>query len=161
MIARVTFVCAATAFAIVGCTSGGPKAAASPVDVKAIEAAAHGAYLAAINSNDVETLMADVTDNIVYQSPNEAEVVGKDAVRKWAAGYVEAYRFNWDKTSIGFTVNGDWAFERYTYKATNTDKKTHAVSIDEGKGVNVYHHDADGKWRVAIDGWSSSLPPSK
>jgi ketosteroid isomerase-like protein len=156
--ARITTACAVMACAITGYAQAETR---SPADVKAVEAAAHGAYLAAINSNDVATLMADLTDTIVYQSPNEPEIVGKEAVRKWAADYIAAYRFHWDKTSIGFTVSGAWAFERYTYKATNTDKATGAVSTDEGKGVNVFHHDADGRWRVAIDGWSSNLPPPK
>ncbi|MEI9981921.1 MAG: nuclear transport factor 2 family protein [Aliidongia sp.] len=67
---------------------------------------AHGAYLAAINSNNVETPMADLTDNIVYQSPSEPEIVGKTALRKWATNYIEAYGFKWEKTSIGFIVSG-------------------------------------------------------
>ncbi len=130
----------------------------APTDTKAVEAAAHGAYVAAINSNDTEKLMAALTDDIVYQSPHEPEIVGKDAVRKWVAGYFGAYRTRWEKTSIGFTVSGDWAFERYTYVSTDTDKKTGAVTTDKGKGINIFHHDPDGKWRVAIDGWSSDLP---
>jgi hypothetical protein len=36
--------------------------------------AAHGAYVDAINSNDTETLMADLTGDIVYQAPNEPEI---------------------------------------------------------------------------------------
>src|ERR1700704_734611 len=99
-------------------------ARAAPTNIKSIEAAAHGAYVAAINSNDTETLMADLTDDIVYQAPSEPEIVGKDAVRKWVAGYFDPYRTTWEKTSIGFTVIGGWAFERYEYKAADVDKKT-------------------------------------
>jgi ketosteroid isomerase-like protein len=143
----------ATAAMLGGCTAHSPAA-----DPKAIGAAAHGAYVEAINSNNVDTLMADLTDDIVYQSPNEPEIVGKQAVRKWAQAYVDAYKFHWDKTSLDFVVSGDWAFERYAYKATNTDRKTGEVTHDTGKGINIYHHDADGKWRVARDGWSSDLP---
>lgn len=127
-------------------------------DVRAVEAAAHGAYVAAINSNDTETLMADLTDDVVYQAPNEPEIVGKAAVRNWVAAYFGADRTTWRKTSIGFTVSGDWAFERYTYVSTDTDRKSGAVTTDRGKGINIFHHDADGRWRVAIDGWSSDLP---
>ena len=60
---------------------------ASAADAKLIEAAAHEGYVTAINSNDVETLMADLTDDIVYQAPNEPEIIGKAAVRKWVADY--------------------------------------------------------------------------
>jgi ketosteroid isomerase-like protein len=123
-----------------------------------IERAAHGAYVDAINSNDVDRLMAVVTDDIVYQAPGGPEVVGKAAVREWVAGYMAAYRTKWEKTSLGFTVSGDWAFERYTYKSTDTDRATGAVTTDIGKGINIFRRGADGKWRVAIDGWSSDKP---
>ena len=127
-------------------------------DAKAVEEAAHGGYVEAINSNDVDTLMADLTDDIVYQAPGASEIIGKAAVRSWAASYFGAYRTKWEKTSMGFTVSGDWAFERYTYKSTDTDKKTGAVTTDVGKGINIFRRGTDGKWRVAIDGWSSNKP---
>lgn len=142
--------------ALVLCTA---SAAAS--DGKAIEDAAHGAYITAINSNNVDTLLADLTDDIVYQSPGEPEIVGKAAVKKWLAAYFGADRTHWEKTSIGFVVNGDWAFERYTYKSTDTDKKTGAVTHDTGKGINIFRRGSDRHWRVAIDGWSSDKPAGR
>jgi ketosteroid isomerase-like protein len=63
--------------------------------------------------------------------------------------------------AIGFTVIGDWAFDCYTYKSKDVEKKTSAVSTDQGKGVNIFRRGADGKWRVAIDGWSSDTPVAK
>jgi ketosteroid isomerase-like protein len=128
---------------------------------KTVEMAAHGAYVAAINSNDTEALMADLTDDIVYQAANEPEIIGKDAVRKWVAEYFGAYRTKWEKTSIGFTVIGNWAFERYTYRAKDVENKTGAITTDQGKGINIFRRGADGKWRVAIDGWSSDIPRAK
>lgn len=147
---RIILLAAALTLTTSACTKPQPE-----VDVKAIEAAAHVAYVAAINSNDTETLLAGLTDDIVYQGPGAPEVIGKEAVRGWVQGYFDAYQTKWEKTSIGFTVSGDWAFERYTYKSTDTDRKTGVVTTDVGKGINVFHHDADGKWRVALDGWSS------
>jgi ketosteroid isomerase-like protein len=82
-------------------------------------------------------------------------------VRKWVAEYFGAYRTKWEKTSIGFTVMGDWAFERYKYQSTDTDKKTGAVTHDQGKGINNYRRGTDGKWRVAIDGWNSDVSLAK
>jgi len=133
-------------------------ARALAADSKSVKHAAHGAYVTAINSNNVDTLLADLTDDIVYQSPGEPEIVGKAAVRKWLEAYFGAYHTRWEKTSIGFVVNGDWAFERYTYRSTDTDKKTGAVTHDTGKGINIFRHGKDGRWRVAIDGWSSDRP---
>jgi ketosteroid isomerase-like protein len=130
-------------------------------DAKAVETAAHGAYVAAINSNDTEVLLSDLTDDIVYQAPNEPEIVGRKAVRQWIAAYFGSYRTQWEKTSIGFTVIGDCAYERYTYRSKDVDRKTGAITTDQGKGINVYRRGPDGRWRVAIDGWSSDLPAAK
>ncbi|MGH7024781.1 MAG: YybH family protein [Caulobacteraceae bacterium] len=147
-----------TVVAMAAVTVGGSSQAAPGPGAKAVEAAAHGSYVAAINSNDTNKLMADLTDDVVYQAPHEPQIVGKAAVRRWVAAYFGAYQTRWRKTSIGFTVAGDWAFERYTYVSTDTDRKTGAVTTDNGKGINIFHHDADGRWRVTIDGWSSDLP---
>lgn len=133
-------------------------ASATSTEPKSIEEAAHGAYVSAINSNDVDTLLADLTDDIVYQSPGEPEIVGKAAIRKWLAAYFGTTRTHWEKTSIGFVVDSEWAFERYTYKSTDIDKKSGAVSTDVGKGINIFRRGSDGRWRVAIDGWSSDRP---
>jgi ketosteroid isomerase-like protein len=143
---------------VAGCSGG--ETPSAPADIKAIEAAAHGGYVMAINSNNVDTLMEGLTDDVVFQAQGAPEVIGKAAVREWVGGYFGAYTTKWEKTSLGFTVNGDLAVERYTYKSTDTDKKTGAVTTDIGKGINVFRRGTDGKWRVAIDGWSSDKPAS-
>tara|TARA_R110002124_G_scaffold142973_2_gene307764 strand:+ start:539 stop:691 length:153 start_codon:yes stop_codon:yes gene_type:complete len=40
------------------------------------------------------------------------------------AGYLAVYSTRWEKTSIGFTVSGDWAFGRYTCRATDAERAT-------------------------------------
>ena len=154
---RLIPILAAVSLTLAACRPAPAPAPAQP-DLAAIEAAAHGGYVAAINSNNVETLMAVLTDDVVYQAPGAPEVIGKAAVKAWVADYFGAYSTKWEKTSLGFTVSGDWAFERYTYKSTDTDRKTGVAATDVGKGINVYRRGADGKWRVAIDGWSSDKP---
>ncbi len=150
--------CMSASLLMLAASCSGTENPVATGDVKAIEAAAHGGYVAAINSNNVATLLESLTDDIVYQAPGAPEVVGKTAVGAWIADYFAAYSTKWEKTSIGFTVSGDWAFERYTYKSADTDKKTGVVTTDIGKGINVYRRGPDGKWRVAIDGWSSDKP---
>ena len=75
-------------------------------------------------------------------------------MRKWVANYFAAVKSVWDKQTLSFTVSGDWAVERYSWKVTETDRKTGVTTHTTGKGINIYHHDTDGHWRVAIDGWS-------
>lgn len=122
---------------------------------------AHEAYTAAINSNDLESLMAMFTDDIVFLSPNEPSVAGKPAVRAWCAAYLKAFKIHWDKTVSEFIVAGDWAFERYAYKQSDRAVAHGAPVTDTGKGLIIYHRDSDGRWRVARDAWNSDLPPPK
>ena len=87
-------------------------------------------------------------------------LVGKAAVSEFAKGYFEAYQTVWVKTSVEFIVRDDWAYERYNYKSVDTPRPggpaagTPVVS-DTGNGINIYQRGADGKWRVARDGWAT------
>jgi ketosteroid isomerase-like protein len=114
---------------------------------------AHDAYVTAINSNNLDALLAMLTDDVVFLSADEPVMVGKTAVRPWVEGYFKAFKTHWDKPVQEFVVSGDWAFERYSYKSTDTPLAGGAVVEDTGWGLVIYHHDTDGKWRVARDAW--------
>ncbi len=122
---------------------------------------AHENYVAAINSNNLESLLGMLTDDVVFMAPNDKPYAGKAAVRPWLAAYLKAYKTHWDKPVQEFVVNGEWAFERYSYTSTDTPQGAGAPVVDTGWGFVVYHHDADGRWRVARDGWGSNHPPAK
>jgi ketosteroid isomerase-like protein len=118
---------------------------------------AHEAYTTAINSNNLQSLLAMFSDDVVFLSPNEPVVVGKAAVRAWYAAYLKAFRIHWDKTAKEFTVAGEWALERYSYQENDKPRGGGAAVTDTGKGLIIYHRDSDGKWRVARDAWNSDL----
>ena len=142
------------------CAAHSAHAGDSPADAGALKS--HEAYTAAINSNNLESLLAMCTDDVVCLSPNEPVLIGKAAVRAWSAAYLKAYKIHWDKAVKGFDVAGNWAIERYSYKQNDKARDGAASVTDTGKGLIVYHHDADGKWRVARDAWNSDLPlPAK
>jgi ketosteroid isomerase-like protein len=121
---------------------------------------AHQAYVTAINSNNLKTLLGMLTDDVVFMAPNDKPYVGKSAVRPWVVEYLKAYHTHWDKPVKEFVVGGDWAFERYSYTSSDTPVGGGAPVVDTGWGLVVYHHDADGKWRVARDAWGSDHPPA-
>lgn len=151
-----TLILAAALAGLAGCANP-PADDASTLD-QDLEAKLLADYVDRINSNNAEEILNGLTDDIVYQAPHAPEVAGKAAVREWLTEYLAAYETKWEKTALDFAVSGDWAFERYAYKSTDKDRATGEISEDVGKGVNIYHHDADGQWRVARDGWSTDLP---
>lgn len=133
----------------------------SGVEHAAREAAAHQAhanYVAAINSNELDAVMDMLTEDIVFLAPNQPTLIGKEAVRPWAEGYLKAFKIHWEKETMELIVTGDWAIEYYAYRSYDVPLAGGDPIRDAGKGINIYHHDADGIWRVARDAWNSDLP---
>lgn len=130
------------------------------VDSSAVESAhlAHKAYVEAINSNDLETVLAMMTDDVVFMPPNSERLVGKEAVRAWARPYLEAYDVGWEKASLELIVAGKYAIEQYAYVEDDTPRGDGEPLKDNGKGIIVYRLEDDGVWRVARDAWNSNLP---
>jgi ketosteroid isomerase-like protein len=149
---------------VAGCQAPAPSSNSSAPPaldaMQATEAAsrAHESYVRAINSNNLDTLLSVLTDDVVFMAPNEPVYVGKEALKPWLEGYLRAYRTRWDKPVQEFVVTGDWAFERYSYHSTDTPLGGGKAVEDTGWGLLIYHHDADGRWRVARDAWGQDHP---
>jgi ketosteroid isomerase-like protein len=152
---RSTFVMLALLAIGTTCSAAPPSDAAAAASSAHL---AHQAYVKAINSNTLDSILGMLTEDVVFMAPNDKPYVGKAAVRPWVAEYLKAYKTHWDKPVKEFVVSGDWAFERYAYKSTDSPAGGGAPVADTGWGFAVYHHDADGKWRVARDAWGSDHP---
>lgn len=155
---RILFVLFSIAALSFGCSNSTQKSEADHSASEASAHLAHDAYVQAINSNNLDSLLEMLTDDIVFMYPNESPLVGKDEVKPWVEGYLEAFKTNWDKPVLEFVVNGDWAFERYSYAATDSSLEDGSVYEETGWGLAIYHRDADGKWRVARDAWGPDIP---
>jgi ketosteroid isomerase-like protein len=125
---------------------------------------AHDQYVAAINSNRLDSWLGTLDDDVVYLVPNRPAIVGKESVGSWAAEYLDGNTTHWTKSVQDLVVSGDWAFARYTYSVSDTavvrDTSVDGggTANDSGWGFVVYHHGGDGAWRVARDGWGSERP---
>lgn len=120
---------------------------------------AHQNYVDAINSNNLDSLMGMLTDDVVFLYANNPVMEGKEVVKPWVAGYFQAFKTHFDKTELEFVVCGDYAFERYSYKSTDTSLSDGSVMKDTGWGLVIYRMEKDGKWRVARDAWGPDHPP--
>ena len=165
---RILAVVAISVAAFAGCSGssrpGPADTAAATAPRRVVDEAAHLAhvhYTDAINSNDIDSLMGMMTDDVVFLAAHSPPMVGKAAVRAWAAAYYDTFKTHWDKDNKEFVVTGDWAFERYGYRSTDTPKAGGKPVIDTGWGLVIYHHDADGKWRVARDAFGTDQPLPK
>ena len=116
----------------------------------------HHHYVEAINSNNTDRIMACLSDDIVFQTPGEPELVGKSAVREWASSFFEAFHAKWDKTQHAFECSGDLAISRYTYSAQYIGRDDNSVIEEFGKGTCIYRRDEERGWLLAIDSWSTN-----
>lgn len=149
--------------AATGATAEPAPAAGAAADAAAEQAAhkAHDAYVAGINSNNLDTFLATISDDAVFLPPNSEPIAGKPAVGEWVKGYLAAYETKWVKTTKEFVVRGDLAYEWYAYTSTDTPKAGGPaagtpVVTDTGNGINIYRRGADGVWRVARDAWTTT-----
>lgn len=148
--------------ALAGCNwrRSQPDAAASVEAVKQ----AHASYVSAINSNNAEVWLASLSDDVSYFVPNRKAVVGKAAVGEWVASYLQEVTTQWTKQVDDLQVNGDWAFGRYTFTASDSviirDPETEGggTANDSGWGLVIYRREPDGVWRVVRDAWGTDRP---
>jgi ketosteroid isomerase-like protein len=155
---RVLAAASAVGATLLGCAATDSANAHRAADRGQSVEHAHTSFVRAINSNDLETFLGELTEDVVFMAPNQPRLVGKAAVRPWAQGYLDAYRTQWKKTTLELVELGDWAFEQYSYESTDTPRAGGPVLRDTGKGIIVYRRGQDGVWRVARDAWNSDLP---
>jgi uncharacterized protein (TIGR02246 family) len=104
-------------------------------------------YEAALNNNDIETILGLYSSAPVFMPQNAPALVGRDAVR---AGYEQV--FATIKLSVHFDIHdievaGDWAWAR-TSSAGRT--RVLAAGIDVAEGNNelfVFRHEG-GAWKI-------------
>lgn len=128
---------------------------AIPESKAATASDAQKAYLAAINSNDLEQFLQTVTEDVVLMAPDAPALQGKAAVAPWVSAYFDAYQTSWSKRSLEFVEASDWAFERYEFRVIDVPYAAGLTTVATGVGVNIYNRGPDGTWRVARDIWSN------
>ncbi len=159
---RVALLCVAT-LSVVSCGFGSRKTEDATATIETVKKA-HDAYVAAINTNEVDLWLESLGDDVVYLVPNQQALVGKDAVGVWVRRYLQEVTTRWTKSVQDVQVSGDWALGRYIYTASDSvvihDPETEGggTANDSGWGLVVYHRDRRGVWRVARDAWGSDRP---
>lgn len=120
----------------------------------------HQTYVAAINSNETDRILALMSDDVVFQVPGEPELLGKEAVRAWASGFFAGFEAYWDKTEHALEQCGELAVSRYTYTARYRSREDGSEEQETGKGTCIYRRDSSCRWLLLIDSWSTHEAPA-
>lgn len=114
----------------------------------------HSDYVEAINSNDIDKVMALLSDDVVFQVAGEPELIGKSAIREWGASFFEAFDAHYEKAQLAFEKSGMLAIDRYAYSARFVGREDGEVITEHGKGVAIFRQGEGGSWQIILDGWS-------
>lgn len=149
--------------ALAGCAKPGPSASdvgATASTRSAVEAAT-AAFHQALRTNDAETFLSYVAEDVVLMPPGEAVVRGKNAMQEWYERFLSHYRTSSLILSDREVLVGDgWAVELGTYEWGLEPVSGGDPVLDRGNYMQVWKPQPDGRWQFAREIWNSSLPPA-
>lgn len=112
-------------------------------------------FRTAVNNGD-GTAVYDITaDDFELMAPGQPAVNG-EAARRFLSSLVTEFDADLKPFSNEqLIVCGDYAIQRYSYDLTLTPKSGGTPIVQRGDGVHVFRRDADGRWRLAKDVFTS------
>ena len=140
---------------LVGCNGPNSPLGATTAEVEKATTAFHEA----LRTNDSETFLSFVADDVVMMPPGEAPVRGKDALRAWYATFLSRYRTS--SLTLGdreVLVGEGFAVELGSFEWGLVPAAGGAPVVDRGHYMQVWKRRPDGQWRFAREIWNSSAP---
>ena len=132
-------------------------AASVQADIAAI-GEARQQLIDAINADDVEGIMAGLTDDHLTMPPNEPTPQTLDALRSWHERRIAEFTLDLAVSSSEVEIGGDWAFDRFSGTATLTPIDGGASIQNTTKGLWIWHHEPDGSWKLSRSIWNGDDP---
>lgn len=121
---------------------------------------AHKAYEAAINSNDVDCVMAMYDKDAEILQPDGPIVSGRRNIRSWVAGYFKQFKTHWKKVPLKNFVFGEYGFDEGIDTAIDTPRDGGEPIRWDCKGILVYKRQPNGEWLIFRDIWNNNKAPS-
>ncbi|MFO0713312.1 MAG: hypothetical protein U0353_25885 [Sandaracinus sp.] len=122
--------------------------------------AAHKAYEEAINTNDVDLVMAMYDPEAAQMPPDAPQTVGWKGLRQAVADYFAAYKTHWKKVVQLNWVSGEWGFDQGHDTAVDIPYDGGPTIHYDCKGILIYRRQPKtGEWKVFRDIWNNNTPP--
>jgi uncharacterized protein (TIGR02246 family) len=145
--------------AVAACSARQGAEASSHAALRAGVDNASNRLVAALRANDADSLMALMADDVVMMPPNEAVLRGKGAVRAWYIGFLTQLRTsNLTITDREVLVGPEWTTELASFEWTLVPAAGGPSATERGSYVQVWRHEADGRWLFARELWNSTAP---
>jgi ketosteroid isomerase-like protein len=105
-------------------------------------------------AKDLDKTVSFYGDDAIVLPPNQPAVTSKDGIRNLWKGFLDSLTdISWKTTRVEMARSGEMGYLIGTYALTMKDG-----TKDTGKYCEVWRKQADGKWKVAADMFSSDLP---
>jgi len=105
-------------------------------------------------AKDLDKTVSFYADEAMVLPPNEPMVTSKTGIRNLWKGFLDSLTdISWKTTHVEMAKSGDMGYLIGTYAMTMKDG-----TKDTGKYCEVWKKQADGKWKVTADMFSSDLP---
>jgi ketosteroid isomerase-like protein len=110
-------------------------------------------------AKDLEKTVSFYSADAIVMPPNAPAATTKEAIRKVWQDLLAAsgLAIRWRTTKVEVAASGDLACLSGTYELTMNDPSGKPIS-DQGKYVEVWEKQSDGKWKCGTDIWNSDLP---
>ena len=119
------------------------------------------AFHQALRTNDLETFMSYVAEDVFFMPPGEPPIRGRDAVRQWMTGFLAQYRTSsLTLADREVLVGGGWAVELGTFVWALQPTAGGSAVVDRGNYMQVWKLQSDKTWRFAREVYNSSVPPA-
>jgi uncharacterized protein (TIGR02246 family) len=136
---------------------GGSVPSLSAADLAGIRSV-DSAFMAAANAGDADQVAEVYAEDGSVLAPNLPPQKGRDAVRAFWGGFLDAYTVRFEITSDTIEGRGDLAYNQGHYRFTAVPKAKGVPGIaDEGKFLEILKKQRDGSWKYVVDMYSSNL----
>lgn len=143
--------------ALVACQPGSETARPTLDEDLARIGTAREALSRAIAEDDVDGIMAQLTDDHLTMPPDVPMPPDNGALRQWHQARIDAYTFRADFVTDDVQVHGDIAIERWSGASTLTSRDGTSEIQDDGKGVWIWERQPDGSWKLLWSIWNSNV----
>ena len=155
---RDAMVRAAVLLGVIACTQAPQTPAHDPAADKAAVDAVRNREIAALNSGNVDSIMAVYADDVDMMAPDFPAAVGAPAVRDMVVGMMKDVALTGAYTTSSVEVAGDIAVDRYAGSLTLTPRAGGPAVTEQIKGLHVLRRQADGSWKIIRDVWNVDAP---
>lgn len=105
-----------------------------------------------------EAFATHLTGDAVAINPDRQPTIGLAKILSYMEG--RSGELFWEPIGADISKSGDlgYTWGRYTFTATNEEGE---AVVSHGKYMSVWKLQADGTWKVVLDGGSSNPPPGE